>query len=387
MILNRIFFVSLISCLALLTGCWDRKEMDDLALVLASGVDLTDEGQVEITLQIALPTGIPSSLQSSGKAANPIVVLSAAGKDSIDAFDQLQQQMSRRINLGHRGVIVIGEKYARQGFDRILDTLLRSSESRYNSYIVTTYGTTAKEILNSPYQLELIPAIGINKLQYNDYSLSIQIDKFIDALSSFDKEPVTGAIRVTKHGSKQQGFILDKAAVYRSNKLVGFLSGDELKAFRLLTRKFDGIHLTTQMEPPTKKQKGTISVQMIKAETNIHTELKNGKPEVSIYFKAVAKVLSNDTNMDLSKTINRVEERFSEDCHKAIMGMLSRTQKKFKADIVGIGREFHIQHPYVWKKIKNDWNMRYPEISIQLITDFRIERVGRTQAPAQLQEN
>lgn len=44
--------------LTFLTGCWDRVEINDLALVLASGFDLTKDGQLEITEQIALPSGI-----------------------------------------------------------------------------------------------------------------------------------------------------------------------------------------------------------------------------------------------------------------------------------------------------------------------------------------
>lgn len=389
MTLNRIWYgcLILIACLGFLTGCWDRKEMDDLALVMASGVDLSEDGLVEITLQIALPTGIPSSLQSGGKAAKPVLVISAKGKDSIDALDRLQQQMSRRINLGHRGVIVVGEKYARHGFDQVLDTLLRSPESRYNSYIVTAYGTTAKEILNAPYVMELIPAVGINKLQYNDFSLSIKMDKFTDALASFGKSPVTGALRIINKGSDRQSFIIDKAAVYQGYKLVGFLSGVDLKAFRLLAGKFDGMRITTQMEPPKKQYKGTVSIQLIKVQPKIRIQMKNGNPEVSVSFKAVGRILSNDTSMDMSKVITRVEKKFSEDLQEEIAGTIEHTQKKFKSDIFGFGNEIHIEHPYVWKKIKDQWDELYPEVPVQVKTEFRIERVGRTQAPAQQQKN
>lgn len=63
-ILQTFRFLIIFVILGLMTGCWDRNEMDDLALVMASGIDLTDDGQLEITLQIALPTGIPSAVQS-----------------------------------------------------------------------------------------------------------------------------------------------------------------------------------------------------------------------------------------------------------------------------------------------------------------------------------
>lgn len=385
MTLSRILYVclALAACLGFLTACWDRKEMDDLALVIASGVDLADDGQIETTLQIALPTGIPSSLQPGGKGAKPVLVISAKGKNGMEALGKLQQQLSRRINLGHRGIVVVGEKYARHGWDEVLDALLRSPESRYNSYMVTAYGTTAKEILNAPYQMEVIPAIGIHKIQYSDFSLSVKMDKFLDALASFGKEPVTGAIRVINQGSGQQTFIIDKAAVYQENKLVGYLSGKELKAFRLLTGKINGMRLTTQMEPSKKEFKGTISIQLMKVKPKISTKIKNGFPEVTVSFKATGNILANDTSLDMSKVIPLVEKKFSTDLQKEFIGVISQTQKKFKADIFGFGNRVHIEHPYAWKKIKNKWDELYPEVPVQVKTELRIERVGRTQAPGQ----
>lgn len=38
----------------LLTGCWDRTEINDLAIVLATGVDYKD-GQAQLTAQIFIP--------------------------------------------------------------------------------------------------------------------------------------------------------------------------------------------------------------------------------------------------------------------------------------------------------------------------------------------
>ncbi|WP_028612273.1 Ger(x)C family spore germination protein [Paenibacillus harenae] len=388
MTLSRIWVgcLTLIACLGFLTGCWDRTEMDDLALVMASGLDLSEDGRVEITLQIALPTGIPSALQSGGKAAKPVLVVSAKGKDSIDALDRLQQQLSRRINLGHRGIIVVGEKYARRGFDQVLDTLLRSPESRYNSYIVTAYGTTAKKILEAPYLMEIIPSIGINKLQYSDFSLSVKTDKFIDALASFGKSPVTGAIKIMKQGAGQQTYIIDKAAVYKRNKLVGFLSGKELKAFRLVAGRSRDMKLTTQMEPPKKEYKGTVTIRLLKATPKIRTEIKNGNPEVSVSLNALGSILSNDTSMDMSKVIPLVEKKFAADLQEEITKTISHTQKKFKSDIFGFGNRIHIEHPYAWKKMKEDWDELYPKASVQVKTVMVLERVGRTQAPAHQQK-
>ncbi|MDG0790058.1 hypothetical protein OMP38_03720 [Cohnella ginsengisoli] len=41
--------------LPLSAGCWDRLEINDLALVMATGIDEVEEGQVKLSVQIFVP--------------------------------------------------------------------------------------------------------------------------------------------------------------------------------------------------------------------------------------------------------------------------------------------------------------------------------------------
>ena len=384
--LGRCLFLFI--CIGLFTGCWDSRETDDLALVIASGLDITEDGQLEGTLQIALPTGIPSSLQTGGKGKESVLILTAKGKDGVEVLSKMQQQLSRKIFLGHRGVIVIGEKYARQGINQFLDNILRLPDSRYNSYILTAYGTTAKEILNMPYQLEQIPSVGINKIQFSGFSLSIKADEFLSNLASDGIAPVTGGIRIKKNGTGPKSFIIDKAAVYNGNKLAGFLSGVELTTFRWLRGETKKLGFSAQMEPKDEKAKGTVAIEILQSKMKIRTVIKNGDPEVSVTLKARARLVENDTKLDFSniKNLKKAEVKFSKEIQKTMESMISHVQKKFQSDIFGFGGELHIQHPYAWKRMKKEWKDIYPQVPVTVKTDIRIERIGRTQAPAHLKK-
>lgn len=378
----------LVVCMGLFTGCWDRRETDDLALVIASGLDLAEDGQIEATLQIALPTGIPSSLQSGGGGKKSVLVLSATGKSGVDVLGKMQQQLSRKIFLGHRGVMIIGEKYARHGIDRVMDSIMRLSESRYNSYILTADGTTAKEILNTPYELEQIPGVGINKIQFNESSLAVKSDEFLSSLASDGSAPVTGGIRLKKNGTGQPTIIIDKAAVYNGNKLAGFLSGMELATFRWLKGEPQKLRFSTQMELEDDKAKGIVAIEILQANSKIRTVIKKGAPEVEVSLKARARLMENDTKLDLSnaKHLKEAEAKFAKDVQKSVEKLIAQVQKKYSSDIFGFGREIHIQHPYAWKSIKKEWKDIFPRVPVTVKTDIRIERLGRTQAPAHLKK-
>lgn len=374
--------------LGVITGCWDRKEMDDLALVMASGFDITDDGQLELTLQIALPTGIPSAVQTGGSGKKSVVVLSTKGGSASEAAGLLQQQLSRVIYLGHRGVIVFGEEFARHGLNQVLDTFSRLPESRYNGYVVTAYGSTAKEILNEPYQLELIPSIGINKIQASKVSFPVKIDEFLNTLSSQGRSPVTATIRIIHKDTDKETFSIDRAAVYRGNKLSGFLEPSELKLLRWWMGGTQGMRFTLQLEPEDEQYKGTVVVELLQSGKKIRTTVKNGIPEIWVSFQASVRVTDNDTRLDLSSSNNmkRVETQFSKHIQTEFENMLTHVQKELKSDIFGIGEEIHIEHPYAWKKIRSKWTDIYPVVPVTVDVNIKIKQMGKTQEPAQMKK-
>ncbi|MNO27680.1 Spore germination protein B3 precursor [compost metagenome] len=374
--------------LCLTTGCWDRREMDDLALVMASGIDLTEDGQIEITLQIALPTGIPSAVTAGSSGKRPIVVISGKGNDIQEVLGGLQQQMSRYIYFGHREIFVIGEHCAREGVNQILDLFTRFPETRYNSYVVTAYGATAKEILNEPYQLELIPGLGISKIEASRLSFSVKLDEFLEAFSSPGTGPVTAAIRISSRGKGKESFALDRAAVYSGNQLTGFLPPDEMEVFRWWFKEPYGLGFTIQAEPEDREYKGSISIQTLRSNVKIKTVMKNELPEVTVFFDTTVRLLNNNTRINLSNTKDRilVEKLFSEQLQTRIKSMLARVQKEMKSDVFGIGKEVHNQHPYAWKKIQDRWNDIFPDVPVTIDVDVKIERIGKTQGRSYLRK-
>lgn len=63
--LLKIFIICLLPFL--ITGCYDRKELDDLAYAIALGIDKGEEENLNITYQIAIPLKISGTDSKSRK--------------------------------------------------------------------------------------------------------------------------------------------------------------------------------------------------------------------------------------------------------------------------------------------------------------------------------
>ena len=175
------FFLILILIAPCLTGCWDRLEIEERAVILGIAVD--DAGKsaeqtepkvthleesfpippvdmVRITVQIAVPGRIPLGPVEGGSSGGvkPVWVLSAVGHTIDDALSVLQEELADRIFLGHLRVIVVSEKIARKGLSNLNDYLRRNPEVRRLAWLMVSKGNAA-EIMNAEPELERVPSL------------------------------------------------------------------------------------------------------------------------------------------------------------------------------------------------------------------------------------
>lgn len=132
----------------LLTGCWDRTEINDLAIVLATGVDYKD-GQAQLTAQIFIPRkgGGGSESGGAGEGAGGVTMIRSAEGDNIaEALNRLQRKVARHMFWGQCEVIVISEEAGKQGLREYVDFFLRYPQFREHAYMFSSQDS-AKDIL------------------------------------------------------------------------------------------------------------------------------------------------------------------------------------------------------------------------------------------------
>ncbi|MEH7748363.1 hypothetical protein V7659_25610 [Neobacillus drentensis] len=93
----------------LLTGCWNRIEVNDIAIVTAIGLDLVEDNMIRLTLQVAIPTKLgPTGGSSGGGKERSTFVISEKGVTVSEAYRNLQMKLSRRVFFSQSRVLLIG---------------------------------------------------------------------------------------------------------------------------------------------------------------------------------------------------------------------------------------------------------------------------------------
>ncbi len=118
--------------LTLLAGCWDKKELNDLAIAVGLAIDKS-EGGYKLSTQIVNPSEVSPQANSSG--ITPVTVRSKQGKTMYEAIRRLSLTNSRRIYTSHLRLLVISEEVAKEGITEVLDYLSRDKDFRANDQI------------------------------------------------------------------------------------------------------------------------------------------------------------------------------------------------------------------------------------------------------------
>jgi spore germination protein KC len=399
--------ISILSCITLVTGCWDMSEPNEIALWRATAIDLAPNGMYRASGQVLIPSKlIPGA--SSGPDSKTIVY-SGTGINFRDAMYNAGKKMSRRIYLGHREAIFIGEKLSKHGVKSILDEVGRNPESNFQTKLIVIKGADAKSFLESMDPLEqssTVWAVRSNRLNaMQDEAATVrrfQIDLLSDGIRPLLPVLELNSETKTKNNTDSGGgggggeggsatkpkFILNQVGLFnKSGQLVGYLQDKEADlavwvckmARRLASGNLPtvGDFAWSQAIP---NRKGTVSLNF----TNYHRKLKSqieGKQiKVQVLLTGTANIVENNSNVDSSKSsgVKEIENAINQGIKKSSEQMIKKVQEQFKTDIFGFGEDIHRRYPQQWKRWKATWDTKFPHVVTTVQVDMQIRSAGYT---------
>ena len=97
----------------LLGGCSEIDQAENLAFVVLMGVDQTEDGGIELSVQVPKISGSRGNAEDSGSSGD--LVFTASGGDFAEAITALKWIVPRRLDLSQIELIVVSEALASSG--------------------------------------------------------------------------------------------------------------------------------------------------------------------------------------------------------------------------------------------------------------------------------
>jgi len=383
----------LLACLALLiivagvlSGCWSRKEMSELAIVLGAGIDRTPDDQVRLTLQLARPRAFAAAAgEGAGGKEPPTWVISETGKSILDVQRKLAMRISRHIYWAHDVIVVFGGEAARHGVRKYTNFFSRGLQPRETMWVMVTKGE-AKDILETGSELEKSSAQDIGFLARARTGYSVNWKDFIMMMATRGSNPIATRVEVLERGvtpgglagdktAKQKGVALAGTAVFREDKLAGWLDESETRGLLWLRGEvLKGVITFPSLTEPGKE----LSVDIIRG----HTEVEPQYDGESVCFN-VKIVVEGDFSEDQSKEeiVERkvrkaIEKEMAREIEDKARLVLLKAQGEYGVDIFDFGTAFHRKYPREWAELKGRWDEVFAGAGVDFEVEAHLRRSG-----------
>ncbi|WP_340372837.1 Ger(x)C family spore germination protein [Peribacillus sp. FSL E2-0218] len=375
----------------LMTGCWDRVEINDLAIVTAASIDKKDDDSIELSIQVFIPKSISSGGgeggPSQGGGGTTTLVKSDVGSNLSEALSKLQGKIPRKVFWGHCKVFVFGERLAKEGIQEQLDFLLRHPQPRERANVFVSKGR-GKSILESMPPLENYSGEVIKELSDLHLGLRVTLHKLDEMLTSKSQAVALPFIKIlppAKGEAKLQGIpYIFGTALFKKDKMTGTMTDKDTMGLLWLKDEMESYTVTLSPEGI----KGLISINPISTQVSVIPQIVNGNWKASVKIDTEGTVIQNGTKLNLSvpESLNIVESAYQKDIEKRIRVAFLHLQGNGD-DVIGLAKEFYRKYPKQFSEAESNWKEIFKEMEVEVDVTAHIRRQGYINKPAGLAES
>lgn len=375
----------------LLNGCWDRIELNDIAVVTGIAVEKGDKYKYRFTVSVVNSTELSKTSQL-GNTAN--ITYSLEGNSVSELARKMNVAMSRRLIFSHTRVLIIDKKLAEQGIVGFLDFLERSGEFRNDFNILIAENANASDVLKITFPIQRDPALKIHSqldslLQDWGGDPNIRLSDFIVAITAKGKNPVCAVVTIKgnpKKGEKVNNnkendlgaiAVIKGLAVFKYDKLIGTLPINDSRNY-LWTQDLKRTNITVACGKDEHNNRLFNDIQIISSVSKLSTKYHNGKVDLFVRVTGEAKLVGTQCKATLKelKTYKKYEAALNKHIESSITNTIRTVQQDFKVDVFGFGEYLDRKQHKTFTKLDKNWDEYFKDGTVKVDSNIFIRRTG-----------
>lgn len=365
-----------LSLLLLLPGCWNSKDIQNLAYVTAIGLDYEKDKFVIYVQVLNFKNVARTETVEIGKPV-PVWIGRGEGRTVTEAFTSLYRTSQLRMFWGHVKVIVAGERVLERGLQEAYDMLNRYREVRYN---ILLYGTKEKltDILAEKSLFNLSP---LDTLMFNPRQIFSQ-RSFLPPIYAYK---IIARLRESSHSvplpsialqntvwsedhKKEPMYVIDGAFYFHGFRTTGWMSEREMQGGKWLMKKLvrAPINIPNDKHP----EAGLI---LEKPKSKITPVFENGKIRYRVRVRLSGFVEELHRNLSEDEIEAQAARVVRDEVRAAFLNGL-----KVKADVLQLEQTLYRRYPQQWKQHVEDKEFSLTEDSLaEVDVKVNIKHAGK----------
>jgi spore germination protein KC len=358
------------------TGCWNYREIENLAIVSGIAVDKKEDKYI-VTTEIIDIKGNKDPTQSTK-------IVSSEGITIFDAVRNAIEVEGRKLYFSHAQIVIINKDIAEESIIPVLDWITRDNEPRYTLRFLISKENSAKEILMyKPITSDILSfELGDMIVSERNLSKSVNIEEWqlLNDLPRKGISAVLPTVDITTMNNVPTPEI-SGLGIFKKDKLVGFLDGEETKTFLFINNKIRGGLLSKKEHSENKTT--DVSLEILKNKTSLRPRYEDGRILIEIKTDTSVVIGENGGEIDYIQEPGRsiLKKNFETMLENNIKNLVKKVQDKYDSDIFGFGKMIRIHMPGLWKKLEPQWDEQFKNVEIEVHSTINIENSAQNSKP------
>lgn len=341
-----------------LTGCYDYKELNNLAIISGIALDYDNvENKYKLTFEILNDDKVAENIENNKKT----YYVNGKGKSVTDAFNNTTLEINKIPYYAHIKTLIISEDIAENHAEDFIDYFLRNSYINNMFYVVVAKDYEAGKILKSTTTENKIISQSIytlleNSALGNSISIKVNFEDYVSLHVNPMQDIYLPTVTLENEKLKLQGI-----AIFSENKIKEILNYDETQTLNILINENKNAYYEFKCDDDENKY-SSIDIYSQKIDYKIN------KNKLEITAQLMAKVDENqcDYNLKDKDTYLKLQKDFNKIINKDFEKLLNKLQDN-KSDILGINYKYYKD---------NNKTLNFKNLEVDITTKVSLNKNG-----------
>lgn len=378
--LNKIIIILLIISTALLSGCWDKVEINERGFILGMGIDkLSEKEKQEPYDSIMLEFKVPNVALLGTKQTplkDPTFYFSGKGESFSTVIEEIESRAPFMLELSHMKVIILGRGIVEDPllFRNVLDGIERERMFSRKIYILAA-AEDAKDIIEIKPTENNIVGIYLRDILRRTVKEGRTVDSNLNNVARDIGQQQSTVLPIVNIIEDKKGINVHDSVVIKDYKAVGELTDNETRLLNLIKR--DNEHI---IDINVQHKGIPVTYDISKTRRKINVDEKNGKIVLNININTEGDITQHRIGIkgaiEDEKQIKEVEKLVEDKIKKVTEDLVLKLQKEYNTDVIGVKENIYEFKPKLYKKVSKDWDEYFRSMEVNIQVDSKIRRIG-----------
>lgn len=355
----------------LLTGCWDKIEINNRAFVLALGLD-----QYETKNEFLLTLAIPNLAVVTGQASGDPAYIRQVKDQSIQgAYKQMSTRMSKQINVENLEVIIFGVGLLNNPYmvKEVFDHFERNPSYSRNLPVLVSKITGEKILKVKPQGSGVvsgyIAGIFKNNSQYLSFFNKMYLGNMLQEALEYD-----GNFMIPEITGSNDEVMVGGAAVMKQFEFGGWLNESEVRSIAWVRDTVKDTQVNFEYMTTT------IPFVFTDSRTKIRFDLE--EDHLTIFIELITEgevtefVFYDRGELQDEGYIKLLEDTMALQMKQEIEALIKRLQKEFKVDLLRLDQHLKIFDKDLYLQTEEHWDEFFSASEINVDVKVQVRRFG-----------